>query len=310
MRLFNHQQGLHASQLKASKWLAEACRLRSNAGTLPPTDPSTFREIVKLAQVNSVEPVVYKLAMTDTSQYTAEELRTLKTEFERVQAQNLRRRERGCEILSSLQKAGIPFVVLKGNALADDLYQCPGYKKMNDIDLLVKRQDLKDLYPTLLELGLIPIGGLSREGARKQEKFSHHWPPFLTRDFQCAIGVHWSLTPPQSKIQISEDLMWNNLQLCNYDHLQVFRLSSAMMLLHLLVHLEPWKAGLKETMDIVNVAESEHFDKDQFLELLERCNALERARESCECVLGQFPEAKAAVLKAVLPNCSKSRDHQ
>ncbi len=158
-------------------------------------------------------------------------------------------------ILRDFQKMGVVWVLLKGNAISKEIYGCPHYKSMNDIDILVHRKDLPKVKTIYQKHGLISVFSLSERNHRKQEKYSHHWPSFATKNLKCFIGTHWNLASPMSSFKFDEDEWWLNVEPQIFDGFSCFRLHPDDFLLHLCFHLPYYKTGVKEVADIFNFAE-------------------------------------------------------
>ena len=57
-------------------------------------------------------------------------------------------------------------------------------------------QDLDATYDIYEEMRLFSAVELVGGSPRKQEKFSHHAPPFFSRDLKLMVGTHWGLITP------------------------------------------------------------------------------------------------------------------
>ena len=57
------------------------------------------------------------------------------------------------KLLSMLQAGGIPVIVLKGAALAETVYENVALRPMNDVDLLVRKEELDRTEAVLFDLG-------------------------------------------------------------------------------------------------------------------------------------------------------------
>ena len=82
---------------------------------------------------------------------------------------------------------------------------------MNDIDILIRKEDLATIYAVYAEMGFFSAAELFGNGSRKQEKFSHHSPPFFSRDLACMIGTHWGLITPLAPYQLDYDAIWSRV---------------------------------------------------------------------------------------------------
>src|SRR5207244_3288798 len=106
-------------------------------------------------------------------------------------------------LFDDLTRQNISFIVLKGNAIAEEIYDDADYKQMNDFDLLFRRQDLHRLAQVYLDFPLQSAAQLG-ENFRSQEKYSHHWPLFFSPDLKLFIGTHWNIVAPSRNINFPE----------------------------------------------------------------------------------------------------------
>ncbi|HEX4925745.1 MAG TPA: nucleotidyltransferase family protein [Bdellovibrionales bacterium] len=176
----------------------------------------------------------------------------LRSAREKIEAQNGSRIETGLPVLRALVARGCDVVILKGNYLAGEVYADPYYKKMNDIDILVRKRDLDAVHDIFQGAGLLSAAALSNESPRAQEKYSHHWPPFFTPDLKCVFGTHWGLASPLSGVSIDYDKIWSRVIPFEFHGLPAFTLEPTDLLHHLCFHLPPYKTGLRELGDIYN----------------------------------------------------------
>ena len=109
---------------------------------------------------------------------------------ERIRAANEARLEWGRRLFERFTARGIRVVLLKGVLFAETIYRNPHYKKMNDIDVLVRREDLdgalglhrrekRERVPTVA--GLLLLG---RESALREHLPTHE------AAFQVLEGTH------------------------------------------------------------------------------------------------------------------------
>ncbi|HZK17623.1 MAG TPA: nucleotidyltransferase family protein, partial [Anaerolineaceae bacterium] len=77
-------------------------------------------------------------------------------------------------LFSTLQKEGIPVAGLKGIYLLEQVYGNIGARSMNDIDILVKKNDLAGCLKVMQELGYKPTAYFSLEDQNIDTK---HVPP-------------------------------------------------------------------------------------------------------------------------------------
>lgn len=171
------------------------------------------------------------------------------------------------ELFARFAAQRIPVVILKGILFAETLYHDPYYKKMNDVDILVRRADLDAIYAIYDEMRFFSAAELVGGNPRKQEKFSHHAPPFFSRDLKCMIGTHWGLITPLAPYTIDYEAIWSRVVDIDFYGHPAKSMAPEDNLHHLCVHLPYYKTGVRELADIYNLvrAHEQTLDWDLFL---------------------------------------------
>ncbi len=239
----------------------------------------TWTAWLELVNLNSCESLIYinikkyELTVPDSV------LTILSDCFDRISIENDLRLKEAKIIFTKLNDAGIPFIILKGQALADTFYGSTSYKKMNDVDFLVQKSSLGSLESIYRDLNLQCAASLGGVQFRKQENYSHHWPPFFTPTLNCVLGTHWNIVTPLSPIQIEEMDLWTHSEVHSFVEIPCLRLNDLYFFFHLVVHLAYYKTGLKELCDPLNWFRSKKafIDEFEFLELVKKANAYDPA---------------------------------
>lgn len=127
-----------------------------------------------------------------------------------------------------LSAEGIPSVVLRGNAIARDIYPDPYCRTSADIDILIRERDLLRADAILSENGYVRGDRLPLKfWVNRMHHAVYHYPG--TNDL---IEVHWNFGIP-SFFRLSSDDIWaDTVQLEKYQ----YGLSPAMTVIHLLMH--------------------------------------------------------------------------
>jgi hypothetical protein len=179
------------------------------------------------------------------------QLQSLREKTESIKKRAARRLEHARLLLGRLYAAGIEVILLKGGALGDLIYQDPCYKKMNDVDILIRFEQVKEAISIFQELGFRSVGALF--GQEEISEKMHHCPPYVSQDLTCVIGLHWglhsSLAPWHSDIRD----VWKRKVPVNALGSHAFRMSWEDNLLHLCFHLPFFKIGLRELADVSNL---------------------------------------------------------
>ena len=202
---------------------------------------------------NDVAPIVHlNLTRHDLGAPVPGSLRDeWRARHETIRARNGARWQKAVELFSHLEAAGVPVIVLKGGRFAESVYGDVGYKKMNDLDLLVRFADLEAVQRTYRSLDLVPLALL--DGADKvSEDKGYHLPAHVSRDLTFVLGTHWNLCNPKHGYRFDRSRLWERSVELQFGGRTVRSLSPADVLHHLIVHFHYYKTGLKELADFAN----------------------------------------------------------
>lgn len=177
------------------------------------------------------------------------------------------------QIIAAFYQNNIPLVLLKGAYLGKEIYHDPAYKKMNDLDLLIKENHLEQGEVILKNLDFTSVGDYFTPMQFKKEQ-THHTPPYIEKNGECVTGLHWNLISPYSTIKIKADDLFKRAVM-NQDG-KSLGLSPEDNLLHLCIHLPYFKTGLRELADVSNLVNNKKIDWEQFLRSVEAANAWSR----------------------------------
>ena len=201
-----------------------------------------------------------------------------KFEYDKVKGQNEQRNATALKFLTEFINAGIDVIILKGNYFALESYQDIGYKRMNDFDILIRRNDWDRIQDIYLRLGYIPLGfGWSGE-KEKPASFSHVGMSFISPDFSCIIGSQWGLKSPTASYSVDIEKAWQSAKQFDFSGIKVKSLSSEYNLLHLILHLGLFKCGIRDCMDIYNLVRTEEIDEELMKQIIIDAKAADKAK--------------------------------
>ncbi|MBF0502885.1 MAG: nucleotidyltransferase family protein [Candidatus Riflebacteria bacterium] len=173
----------------------------------------------------------------------------LRDRREKIVAANRARLLMAADFLARAKSVGVRVIVLKGVLFAETLYRDAGYKKMNDMDILVRFEDIEATKRIYSEMGLLPLVLLEGGAEDPDPRKTHHLPTFVSRDMKFVIGTHWALTSPKSGFHIDHETLWQRAHAVSIGGVDAWALSSEDALHHLCVHFHYYKTGLKELGD-------------------------------------------------------------
>ena len=155
-------------------------------------------------------------------------------------------------VLTALRNAGIPAAGLKGVYLLENVYPDIGSRSMNDIDLLVKKQDLPKSLAVLQELGYQVETYFDLADENIDTK---HVPP-MTKPGHAIVELHWTLLEEDEPFTIDAEALWQRALPAKIANVDALTLSVEDLILHLCLHLtyqHYLTLGLRGLMDIAQV---------------------------------------------------------
>jgi len=161
-------------------------------------------------------------------------MKHLKGQYFGTIARNTRHYDELRHILRSFKDAEIPVIILKGAALAEIVYHDVGLRGFNDIDILVRKEDLKNAKRIALTAGYTLDEQVSPEAYN--EKFGCDL--YYFKNFP--LEIHWDIlrksgSDKHTKVTIEE--LWKNATPVRIANIDALMLAPENMLLHLCIHL-------------------------------------------------------------------------
>ena len=136
-------------------------------------------------------------------------------------------------LLSTLKEAGIAAAGLKGIYLLENVYGNIGARSMNDIDILVKKQDLAKSLQIMQTLGYQHTGYFSLLDHNTDTK---HVPP-MQKAGGHLLEVHWTLLEEYEPFTIDVEALWARMVPAKIAGVEALALGVEDLILHLCLHL-------------------------------------------------------------------------
>jgi hypothetical protein len=196
-----------ANASPARRWLAHLVRLA--AGSIRAGDPFdddfAFEEaaVLALARRHRVAPLLHagfaKGVIEDSLPVSfREQCRDL---YHATLRKNTVALEIGSCLLTELASAGIPAAPLKGWSLVDGpspAYDDPGARPMDDLDLMVRREDLERACGVLASLGFDLVTGRAAARLAGGHEVAYHR---CVGGVHLFVEVHWAWAGPESLLR-------------------------------------------------------------------------------------------------------------
>jgi len=174
-------------------------------------------------------------------------------------------------VLQVLSDAGVPVIILKGAALVGTIYPTIAYRPMDDIDLLVRPQDLERARQTLEAMGYRLLPGPQERFKPFDTRFTGEMTFCRQEGIGIPIELHWEIIIPEwyrraTALKVEE--LWERARLLSIEGTTTWQLSVEDTLIHLCVHLSTHAFQHQPAYhDIAHLLRAEvPFPWDRFLE--------------------------------------------
>lgn len=209
----------------------------------------------------------------------------LQNVYARTVASNLKLYRQLGQVLTTMQAAGIPTLLLKGAHLAQTVYGDIGLRAMSDLDLLVTEADLPRAHQLLLALGYRPPTTISS---------TFHHLPELSKPGAFPIDLHWTIMPIRQHQSLPMTPLWQRAIPLDGALAGAVGLVPVDLLLHLILHTavqHTFVFGLRSLYDIATVIRTYDATLD-WSQVAEQANAWQIGRAAyltltlCQELLG------------------------
>lgn len=209
-------------------------------------------ELITIAGYQRVRPLLHeRLFQTGRWQLAPERSwNRLVDECRTIAMQKIRMHAELSTILTSLSRAGIATIVLKGAHLGPLIYNNIALREMNDLDIMVRRDQLADAVGRVMAAG---YRGLYEISVDADVRLSHH----VTRLINGVTGLelHWNICPPHGPTTIDPEVLWQRARPVRLDRVETLVLPAEDLVLHLCFHASfhhGFEFGLRPAVDLAH----------------------------------------------------------
>lgn len=193
----------------------------------PPSEDVDWTSLVPLAAFHRVAPLLDRALRNGCPQgVPASVLADLGAYVRIVSSRSLFLTGELLRLLKQLEAQGIPAIALKGPALAVLLYGDPARRHFDDLDILVRRQDMPAAKKLVLSLGY----------QRKDQHAFHESFVLAKENIEMVVELHWNIMPEDFPFHPDLKGIWERCESLSFGGAQATTLSPEDLLLFLCVH--------------------------------------------------------------------------
>lgn len=245
----------------------------AKASALAEWSPDDWNGLINRSIRHSVTPYLYHRlkAVRPEVVHPPEIDQRLKEAYLQSASRNVRLFHELGKALAAMKEKGVPVIVLKGGHLAELVYASIALRPMGDVDLLVKKQDLKAAAEVLTRIG---YGTDKPYRIETHADVARHLPDFTNKG-GLSMEIHQSIITPGTPFNIDIDGLWENAKHARIAGCDTQVLAPEDLLVYLCIHASyqhRFGFGLRALCDIIETLRSMKTRAE-----LEK--AVERARE-------------------------------
>lgn len=238
------------------EWLLDCLRpgtADEKSAQLGRLSESDWSQVFDVAMRHAVAPLLYDRLkpLASGCNVPLDVLQKLRGVYLANAARNMKIYHELGEVLTALQQAGIPVIVLKGAHLAELVYGNIALRIMGDLDLLVPTPDFVKARKTLITLGYDSGSPFDFEALCMKDKSQDLRHPHG----KAQVELHWTIEHPSHGLAVDVAGLWERAEPATLGGVATLTLSPADLLSHLCLeatyhHGGVFDMGLRPFCDI------------------------------------------------------------
>lgn len=217
--------------------------------------------ILNFSQSHGISPLLYKyLNSCGAKNMIPEQIyEKFRNHYFLTFSKNTRAFDAMGKLIRQFYLEGIDSILLKGSVLAELIYRDIGLRPMDDIDLLIAENKLREVEIIMQENGYNAVQ-IVKSGYIGKLEPRHHLPQFIKDNN--IFEIHWHLHNENPDYCISIDDLWKRALPVQINNINVKILRFEDMLLHLCIHLnDHFSYGKVRFTNFCDIAEILRMDR-------------------------------------------------
>jgi len=199
-------------------------------------DVADWQTLIEIASRHALVPLVaQELALGASDAVPAAVLADLRARSQQGVMRSLQLSGELVDAVHAMSAFGADPMPFKGPTLAVLVYGSLSLRQYEDLDILVRRQEVERARKALLSLGYSPVSPYN-ENQRASIRLSGHHEQFLNPVTRSTIELHWSLNNRSLSRDSFEHNWWENRQCVSIGGVEMRTLGVEQLLLYLCMH--------------------------------------------------------------------------
>lgn len=182
------------------------------------------------------------------------------------------------QLLASFEEAGLPLIVIRGVMMSERVFGNPALRSSNDIDILIRREDLPRVKEVVRPLGFVQ-DPRSLDDAFYERHHLHL--PYLKIERLVLLEIHWSYDHKYTPFNIDTGVTFAEARPVDYQGARALELGPEDLLVMLCLHAFKHSCSIKYTLGRPE-AEDLLLSDGGFTQFLDLHYGVEYARETID----------------------------
>jgi Uncharacterised nucleotidyltransferase len=167
--------------------------------------------VFRAAEMHALIPLVYRTLSSGSVMAPSGFVERLRSHALKIAGRNAVLKRELVRTLQLFERQGIQTIAYKGPVLAERLYGNISLRYFDDLDLLLREQDILKAKDLLLKQGYRPKKDLAGLNAAQEKAFLefHYTYDFISRNSGHQLEIHWKIVPKTFSLDLDYEGIWN-----------------------------------------------------------------------------------------------------
>lgn len=189
--------------------------------------------------------------------------------YNRVKRESLKK------LLQKINDAKISVILLKSDAVAQEIFADADYMSMQQVSLLFKNENREKVYKIYQELEFSNLY-LNELELLESSQSMCRWPQFFNKDLTLRVETHWQYPISNALNSIFSEDLWERAQKVTFIGIPIYRLSNEDFIHHLCLDINLYDCKLSSISELYNcLIIWNKLDWNLFLKIISEANSID-----------------------------------